>query len=353
MITSLAKSLFDNVVRRRPTPFILLFEPSQRCNCRCSFCYHWREHDQGEMGLPLIREVLSQAAALGCRYLFLGGGEPLVAPWWRETLEHAQSVGLRTVLTTNGAELARRASELAPAVERISVSLDFPDERHDALRRRPGLYRAVVDGVLEAQRAGIECRLTTSVFDKNADELPALAALARDLGCRLHARLMTRESAALDGVPVLRAHADRARVARSLRRLKARGFPVATPSRYLETLETGADFRCLIGRFVVNVDALGRVYVPCPRHEGTKDRLFGRVGPTRTLGEVWHGAEAAAFRAETTRCRPGPDCYSACIHDTSRLLAPDARFWAEELLDGSSLSRFYADTLVRRLRGAW
>lgn len=338
---ALARSLFDNVVLRRPTPYVLLFEPSQRCDCRCPFCYHWREQADGELDLPRVRQVLDEAHDLGCRHLLLGGGEPLIAPYLMETLVHARRLGYRTVVTTNGSRLAARAAEIAPYVARLSVSIDFPDERHDALRHRGGLFRAAVDGIRAAAAVGVEARITTNVCRDNLADLPALARLARDLGCRWHARLLTRESAANADLPVLDAPGDRAHYVDTLRRLRREGYPIATPERYLETVATGGTFPCRIARFLLNVDALGRVYVPCPRHEGTKDLVFGRVGGDRSLRDVWHGAAATAFRAHTLRCRPDVDCYSACIHDMSRLIAPDLRYWADELLDGSSLSRFY------------
>jgi len=340
-LLALARSLFDNVVRRRPTPYVLLFEPSQRCDCRCPFCYHWREAAQGELTPAGIRRVLDEAFDLGCRTLLLGGGEPLLAPHLAETLAHAARRGYRTVVTTNGSQLAARAVALAPFVARLSVSLDYPDERHDALRHRPGLFRAAVDGILAAARVGLEARVTTNVFRDNLDDLPALARLARELGCRWHARLLTRESAAAPELPVLDAAADRARYVASLRRLRREGYPVATPERYLQTVATGGTFPCRIARFLLNVDALGRVYVPCPRHEGTKDLVFGRIGVDGSLRDLWQGATAQAFRARTLACTPGVDCYSACIHDMSRIVAPDLRYWADELLDGASLGRFH------------
>jgi MoaA/NifB/PqqE/SkfB family radical SAM enzyme len=342
-LRALVRSLFDNVVRRRPTPYVLLFEPSQRCDCRCPFCYHWREHAAGELAPAGIRRVLDEAHALGCRMLLLGGGEPLVAPHLGETLAHAARRGYRTVVTTNGSRLAERAGEIAPLVARLSVSLDLPDERHDALRHRPGLFRAAVDGILAAARVGLEARITTNVTRDNLDDLPALARLARALGCRWHARLLTRESAANPDLPVLDATADRARYVATLRRLRGEGYPVATSERYLRTVATGGTFPCRIARFLLNVDALGRVYVPCPRHEGTKDLVFGRVGVDGSLRDLWYGPAAQAFRARTLACRPGVDCYSACVHDMSRVVQPDLRYWADELLDGASLSRFYLE----------
>lgn len=338
---ALARSLFDNVVRRRPTPYVLLFEPSQRCDCRCPFCYHWRERGVGELSPGLVRRVLDEAHELGCRYLLLGGGEPLLLPHLLETLTYARGRGYHTVVTTNGSQLARRAAEIAPWVARLSVSIDYPDERHDALRHRPGLYRAAVDGILAATRAGIEARITTNVCRDNLDALPALARLARDLGCRWHARLLTRESADIPDVPVLDGRTERARYVDTLRRLRREGYPVATPERYLATVAAGGTFPCRIARFLLNVDAFGRVYVPCPRHEGTKDLVFGRVGGERSLRDIWFGAAATAFRERTLTCEPGVDCYSACIHDMSRLVAPDLRYWADELLDGASLARFH------------
>ncbi len=338
---ALAHSLFDNVVRRRPRPYLLLFEPSQRCDARCPFCYHWREAGETEMSWPDIRRVLTQAYALGCRFLLLGGGEPLLAPHLLPTLSLARALGYRVHLTTNGSGLAARLAEIAPLLERLTISLDYPDERHDELRRRPGLFREAVDGAMAAQRHGLPVRLTANVFRDNVTALAGLARLASALGCPLHARLLTRESTALTDTPVIDSDAGRREVAHTLRALRRAGHPIATPESYLRTIESGRPFRCRIARFLVNVDAAGRVYLPCPRHEGSKDRVLGRVDERHTLRDVWYGDEARRVREESLRCQPGPDCYSACVHDISRLIEPEPGFWWEAMMDPSSLGRFF------------
>lgn len=300
------------------------------------------------MSWPDIARVLEQARELGCRSLFLGGGEPLVAPHVAATLRHARGLGYEVNLTTNGSLLAAQAAALAPDVDRLSVSLDYPDERHDELRGRPGLFREVVDGVLAARRYETPTRLTANVFRGNVEALEALASLARELDCPLHARLLTRESTTLADDTVLTSPEERRAAADEIERLRRLGYPIATPRSYTAAVAGSRPFPCRIARFVVNVDARGRVYLPCPHHEGSKDRILGVIDERHALRDIWYGEAARVFRAESLVCRPGSECYSACIHDISRLLEPDLGFWAESLVGSRSLGAFYRAGVLRR-----
>lgn len=348
---AIVRSLVDNVLLRRPTPYILVLEPNQRCNCRCPFCYHWRAFREGDMPLATIRRVLDEAAGLGCRFLNLAGGEPLIGPYLEETLAYAREREFAVGITTNGARLPDTVAMISHYITRLAVFLEYADERQDALRRVRGLYRSVVDGIREAVRLGVGVTITTHAFLENLEALPALADLAAELGARLDVRLLSGAGAALGALGAIQAPEDRARFADTLRTLRQKGRPIATPERYLRSVEHAEAFRCRNGRFVLCVDALGRVFVPCSRSPESRERIFGRLANDVTLRDIWYGSEAEHYRAETLTCSPSLDCYESCVHDVSRLLTPDPALIWQELTEGASLSRFYLATLLpRRLR---
>jgi len=75
----------------------------------------------------------------------MSGGEPLLRPDVADIVKaikkHHNGL-IYVILVTNGSLLNKENySELKEAgVDRFSVSLDFPNEKHDEFRRRPGLY---------------------------------------------------------------------------------------------------------------------------------------------------------------------------------------------------------------------
>ena len=65
----LINSLFNNIILRKPTPYILLFEPSQLCNCKCEFCYHWKEYDKNELKKKEIFDISTYLELSNLNYL--------------------------------------------------------------------------------------------------------------------------------------------------------------------------------------------------------------------------------------------------------------------------------------------
>lgn len=146
---------------------------TDRCDFRCVYCMA-----EDMTFLPRARiltlEELAQVARafveLGVRKIRLTGGEPLVR---RNVIELFQSVGglegLRElVLTTNGSQLPRYASDLrAAGVRRINVSLD--SLRPERFRRitRVGELDQVMAGLAAAEKAGFERIKLNAVILKN------------------------------------------------------------------------------------------------------------------------------------------------------------------------------------------
>ena len=70
-------------------------------------------------------------------------------------------------------------------MDAFSISLDYPDERHDEFRKIPGLFRHIVNVIKELDSdSGKENVITFNsvVQSKNYRELPRIAELARELG---------------------------------------------------------------------------------------------------------------------------------------------------------------------------
>ena len=164
-------------------PLLLSHLVTCRCPCRCQTCL-WRGLVSEEMTADEIRPIYRDAAAAGCRINSIWGGEPLVRQDLPEILSHSHAAGLNTILLTNGKYLPDRVGELTSHLTGVILSLDHPSPRHDELRGMPGLFEAVVASIELFRRRYRRVRvvLNSVISSLNAEAVPDLARLARDLG---------------------------------------------------------------------------------------------------------------------------------------------------------------------------
>ncbi len=113
-------------------------ELTTRCNCRCMHCFvRARGSRRSSLPADLAREWLREGYGLCYRHLHLTGGEPLLWDGLPELVDHAFSLGCKTVLlNTNGTLLSgERLGRLAAHDGVIlSVSVQGPEPFHERVR---------------------------------------------------------------------------------------------------------------------------------------------------------------------------------------------------------------------------
>lgn len=132
---------------------------NDRCGLRCKMCdvgerdpkaiffknltEKGRELDP-EMLIRALREFGSNAKNVT---LCITGTEPLMYSHLLYVLKMAKYLGMRTQITTNGLLLHKRAEELAGEVDQVTISIDGPPHIRDEVRRLPGLFKKISDGI--------------------------------------------------------------------------------------------------------------------------------------------------------------------------------------------------------------
>jgi cyclic pyranopterin phosphate synthase len=161
---------------------------TDRCDLRCVYCMPAEGVDwlprQDLLSFDEMERLVRVFAGRGVRRLRLTGGEPLLRPDLPALVERlARIPGIEDLsLTTNGTRLAGLAPSLKRAgLQRITVSLDSLDAgRFKAITRGADLD-AVLDGLREAERAGLApIKLNCVVLPENEDDLLPLAALTME-----------------------------------------------------------------------------------------------------------------------------------------------------------------------------
>ena len=183
---SLARRGVVNYFTKRP--FCISFEVTYSCNARCKHC-HLGGHVDGK--LASAQEFGRAARELKPVVAQISGGEPLLR---RDIGDIVRAVRRPNrapfiVLTTNGALLSKdRYTRLREAgVDDFSLSLDYPDERHDVFRGIPGLFGKIesLAGALQGVRdSGIT--LSCVIQRDNFREILKLCELARKWGLRMN-----------------------------------------------------------------------------------------------------------------------------------------------------------------------
>ncbi len=176
---SLAGRGFRNSLLKKPLS--ISFEVTHACNARCRHCHLGGGVKENRASPGTYAEIARRLKPVIAQF---SGGEPLIRQDLAEIIR-AVRVPDRApyiVVTTNAVLLtAKRYAELREAgVDEFSISLDYPDERHDEFRRVPGLFARVeslIGGLEAAERNHVT--LCCVIQHDNYRDLVRMAELAR------------------------------------------------------------------------------------------------------------------------------------------------------------------------------
>ncbi len=177
----ISRSLGNYVTAR---PLCVSFEVTYRCNAKCKHCHLHNVQDK-ELATPqrygeLAREIKPVVAQVS-------GGEPLLRKDLVDILKAIRRTNKApyVVLTTNGALLSKKKYlELREAgVDEFSLSLDYPDDRHDEFRGVPGLF-GKIEKLMSELNSGMQKAITVScvIQHDNYQDLIGIAEQARKWG---------------------------------------------------------------------------------------------------------------------------------------------------------------------------
>jgi MoaA/NifB/PqqE/SkfB family radical SAM enzyme len=169
-------------------PLVVSFEVTDSCTCYCKHCDHGGPKDDSHNMKPAdyrrYTEVLRPCVVQ------VSGGEPLMRSDVPEIVRNIKYAGgiPYTILVSNWSEMTeQRYLELHDAgVDQFSVSLDFPDARHDDFRVYPGLYSHLEDVIPRCARHGFDnIVLNSCITSENVGEIEAMADKARQWGVNI------------------------------------------------------------------------------------------------------------------------------------------------------------------------
>jgi MoaA/NifB/PqqE/SkfB family radical SAM enzyme len=163
---------------------ILLMDVHSRCNCRCVMCDIWKTDEHREFTLAQLESQMDAIERLQVRWVVLTGGEPLMHSNLFALPDVLRRRGIRVTILSTGLLFERFAREIAEHVDDVIVSLDGPGEMHDRIRRVPGAFERITEGIAAIRRHKpqfqIDARCT--VQKENHAALVNTARAAREIG---------------------------------------------------------------------------------------------------------------------------------------------------------------------------
>jgi 12,18-didecarboxysiroheme deacetylase len=179
---SLPSHLLQFSADKRP---VVVWNVTKQCNLKCVHCYAHAtaRASEDELSLEQGLALLHDLKGFGVPVVLFSGGEPLMHPNLLTLVEHAFTLGMRAVISTNGTlitpTVARTLKDLG--LSYVGISLDGMQEVNDRFRAVPGAFRMALDGIRNCQTAGIKVGLRFTINRFNVQEIPNIFDLIEEM----------------------------------------------------------------------------------------------------------------------------------------------------------------------------
>jgi MoaA/NifB/PqqE/SkfB family radical SAM enzyme len=290
-------------------PVCVSIEVTHGCTADCEHCNLGGLLSEERRASP--QEYVEILRAVGSPpYIQISGGEPLSRPDVFDIIRAVRGTDSVPVIifVTNGSLLDLETYQrlIEAGVSRVSISLDFPDDRHDAFRRCPGLFRhlsEVVPQIAKWHGGGCRVSLNTAITKANFPHVVDVAYIAQAWGVGVAYSAYTTMKT---GDKSLMLSADDTRklagLVNELIALKARGLPILNPpsllKRTVRYFTKGQIPNCGAGKRFLVIRPDGAL-IPCSSFQNLR---YPSVAAMQTFVDQNHcGACYVAIRAYTDR----------------------------------------------------
>jgi radical SAM protein with 4Fe4S-binding SPASM domain len=164
---------------KRPLLTHLDIELTERCNNNCIHCYinlladDYTARDR-ELSASEIKDILTEAASLGCLTVRFTGGEPLLREDFEEVYLFARRLGLKVILFTNATRITPELAELfarIPPLEKIKITVyGMKPSSYEAVTRTPGSFEAAWRGIHLLMENKIPFAVKSALLPPNKSE---------------------------------------------------------------------------------------------------------------------------------------------------------------------------------------
>jgi MoaA/NifB/PqqE/SkfB family radical SAM enzyme len=147
-------------------------------------CDIWKRESSDQFRTQDLERHRASLKNLGVRQVVLTGGEPLLHNDLAALCNFFREQNIHLTLLTTGLLMHKRAEEVANLFDDVIVSLDGPQNIHDAIRRVSGAFNLIYKGIAAVRhhRPSIPITCRTTVQKANHRHLCETVDAARALG---------------------------------------------------------------------------------------------------------------------------------------------------------------------------
>ncbi|OHB75102.1 MAG: hypothetical protein A2Z34_08935 [Planctomycetes bacterium RBG_16_59_8] len=163
----------------------VMLKPHSACNCRCIMCDIWKKNSHPQqLDEADIRDLLISLKRLETRFVLMTGGEPLMHPAFFRLCGILRAEGIRIALLSTGLLVERHAQQIVDHTDGLILSIDGSENIHDEIRRVPGAFRKLREGVRAVRNLDAGFRITGNCVIQRANfaDWPNIVPAAHELG---------------------------------------------------------------------------------------------------------------------------------------------------------------------------
>ena len=166
-----------------------ILELTPLCSMNCEMCYVRLSPEEQRKKGPLLSlaewcSIADEMQRSGTLFVLLTGGEPLLYPSFRELYLYLQKMGMYVTVNSNGTLLDENWADFfgRHKPRRINITIYGKDpETYERLCHHRDGYEKAVQAIRLLKERHVDVKLNGSITPLNAEDGPALAALAKQL----------------------------------------------------------------------------------------------------------------------------------------------------------------------------
>ena len=175
----------------RRVPLAGTIELTRRCNNHCRHCYNNLPASDphtlaDELRADELIRILDEAAAAGCVWLLLTGGEIFLRPDFKEISSHAKQNGLLVTLFTNGTLITPELADFLATQRPFSIEITLygaTRKTYERVTGNPGSFGQCLRGIGHLRDLALPLKLKATLSTLNRHEIEAMKQFAEnDLG---------------------------------------------------------------------------------------------------------------------------------------------------------------------------
>ena len=255
-------------------PVYVCVAVTNKCMLDCVYCY-CEEETLPDMSTQELKGLIDEMAIAGCSIIWFSGGEPLLRDDIIEIAGYAKDKELSVRVFSNG-NLLYEKREILGIIDQLSISLDGPEEMHDANRGAGSFKKAMQAIEIASNKTVLWTNTVLSKYNTGCIDFILEKARQYSFGANF--------SVVRDPRYVCEDGEDYRKIYKRLIIEKKKGAPICQSLECLKTLLAWPDYRetiykkndlelrqkCLAGKMNCYVNYDGNVY-PCCHLIGKAD----------------------------------------------------------------------------------